>query len=158
MNEEHVHSDGYITYNGNGLYQISTGGVSHNPYSSGNYNMHETLVNKNYEDFKLPDVLIEVIKKTYPDIVSIEIDSVDVRKIVNPYSFDVDVRYRVNLIITNKWDTSLSSSPDSLSDEIQTMFSCLFTNVDYVKFRVKSISKEGRDINMEFYSIFGVKK
>ena len=158
MNEEHAYSDGYMTYNGNGLYQISTGGVSHNPYSSGSDNMYETLVNKNYEDFKLPDVLIEVIKKTYPDIVSIEIDSIDVRKIVNPYSFDVDVRYRVNLIITNKWDTSLSSSPDSLSDEIQTMFSCLFTNVDYVDFRVKSIRKEGRDINKEFYSIFGVKK
>jgi hypothetical protein len=158
MNEEHAYSDGYITYNGNGLYQISTGGISTNLISSGSDNMYETLVNKNYEDFKLPDVLIEVIKKTYPDIVSIEIDSVDVRKIVNPYSFDVDVRYRVNLIITNKWDTSLSSSPDSLSDEIQTMFSCLFTNVDYADFRVKSIRKEGRDINKEFYSIFGVKK
>ena len=132
--------------------------TSINPISSGSDNMYETLVNKNYEDFKLPDVLIEVIKKTYPDIVSIEIDSVDVRKIVNPYSFDLDVRYRVNLIITNKWDTQLSSSPDSLSDEIQTMFSCLFTNVDYADFRVKSIRKEGRDINKEFYSIFGVKK
>ena len=115
-------------------------------------------VNGNYEDFKLPDVLIEVIKKTYPDIVSIEIDSIDVRKLINPYSFEMDVTYRVNLIITNKWDTQLSSSPDSISDEIQTMFSCLFTNVDYVQFRVKSIRKEGRDINKEFYSIFGVKK
>ena len=132
--------------------------TSINPISSGSDNMYETLVNKNYEDFKLPDVLIEVIKKTYPNIVSIEIDSVDVRKIVNPYSFDVDVKYRVNLIITNKWDTSLSSSPDSISDEIQTMFSCLFTNVDYVDLRVKSIRKEGRDINKEFYGIFGVKK
>jgi hypothetical protein len=47
MKEEHAYSDGYITYNGNGLYQISTGGVSHNPYSSGSDNMHETLVNKN---------------------------------------------------------------------------------------------------------------
>jgi len=27
-----------------------------------------------------------------------------------------------------------------------------------VEFRVKSIRKEGRDINKEFYSIFGVKK
>jgi len=132
--------------------------TSINPISYGSDNMYETLVNKNYEDFKLPDVLIEVIKKTYPNIVSIEIDSVDVRKIVNPYSFDVDVKYRVNLIITNKWDTSLSSSPDSISDEIQTMFSCLFTNVDYVDLRVKSIRKEGRDINKEFYGIFGVKK
>ena len=144
MNEEQAYSDGYITYINNGLYQISTGGVSHNPYSSGSNNMYETLVNKNYEDFKLPDVLIEVIKKTYPDIVSIEIDSIDVRKIVNPYSFDVDVRYRVNLIITNKWDTQLSSSPDSISDEIQTMFSCLFTNVGYVEFKVKSIKSQSQ--------------
>ena len=137
-----------------GIYGVT----SINPISYGSDNMHETLVNKNYEDFKLPDVLIEVIKKTYPDIVSIEIDSIDIRKLINPYSFEMDVAYRVNLIITNKWDTSLSSSPDSLSDEIQTMFSCLFTNVGYVEFKVKSISKEGRDINKEFYSIFGVKK
>ena len=136
-----------------GDYAISRGGISHNPYGDG----HVDIPNGKGEMF-FPELLFKIIKKNVPDISSIEIDSYRNNLMYNPINFEPVPNYGVKLIVKFHWDAKNISSPEKLGEEINTTFSMMHPDIDFIKFHVKRISVEKRDYESEFFNMFMKKK
>jgi len=136
-----------------GNYMVSGGGVSYNPYGDG----HVDIPNGKGEMF-FPELLFKIIKKSLPGIFSIEIDSYRNNSQFNPMDFEPVPNYVVRLNVKFDWDAKEISTPEKLTESINTAFSMMYTKIDFIKFQVKRISIEKRDYESEFFSIFMKKK
>jgi hypothetical protein len=136
----------FITRN-YGDYMVSGGGISYNPYGD------VDIPNGKGEMF-FPELLFKIIKKNLPDIYSIEIDSYRNNLVYNPINFEPVPSYLVKLIIKFHWDAKDISTPEKLTESINTAFSMMHTDIDFIKFQVKRISIEKRDYESEFFSMF----
>jgi len=131
-----------------GGYTVTNGGVSVNSYSDG----YDTPNGKGEMFF--PELLFKIIKKNLPGISSIEIDSYRNNFTYSHIDFEPIPRYLVKLIIKFHWDSKDVYTPEKLNESINTSFSMMHTDIDFIKFEVKRISIEKRDYESEFFSMF----
>jgi hypothetical protein len=136
-----------------GEYMVSGGGVSYNPYGDG----HVDIPNGRGEMF-FPELLFKIIKKNLPGISSIEIDSYRNNSRFNPMDFEPVPNYVVKLNVKFHWDAKDVSTPEKLTESINTAFSMMHTDIDFIKFQVKRIVVEKRNYESEFFSMFMKKK
>jgi hypothetical protein len=101
-----------------------------------------------------PELLFKIIKKNLPGISSIEIDSYRNNFTYSHIDFEPIPRYLVKLIIKFHWDAKDVYTPEKLNESINTSFSMMHTDIDFIKFEVKLISIEKRDYESEFFSMF----
>jgi len=139
---------GLTTVREYGDYHVSGGGISHNPYSDG-----QDIPNGKGEMF-FPELLFKIIKKNLPGISSIEIDSYRNNFKYSSIDFEPVPSYLVKLNVKFHWDTKNVSTPEKLGEDINTAFSMMHTDNDFIKFQVKRISIEKRDYESEFFSMF----
>ena len=132
-----------------GDYTVTRGGLAVNPYGDG----HVDIPNGKGEMF-FPELLFKIIKKNLPGISSIEIDSNRNNSRFNPMDFEPVPSYVVKLNVKFHWDSKDVSTPEKLTESINTAFSMMYTDIDFIKFQVKRISIEKRDYESEFFSMF----
>jgi hypothetical protein len=131
-----------------GDYMVSGGGVSYNPYGDG-----QDIPNGKGEMF-FPELLFKIIKKNLPGISSIEIDSYRNNLRFNAIDFDPIPSYVVKLNVKFHWDAKDVSTPEKLNESINTAFSMMHTDADFIRFQVKRIVIEKRNYESEFFSMF----
>lgn len=136
-----------------GDYMVSGGGVSYNPYGSG----YIDIPNGKGEMF-FPELLFKIVKKKLPGISSIEIDGYRNNLVFDPMAYDPISSYVVKLNVKFHWDAKDISSPEKLGESINTAFSMMHTDINFIKFQVKRIHIEKRDYETEFFNIFRNKK
>jgi hypothetical protein len=105
-----------------------------------------------------PELLFKIIKKNLPGISSIEIDSYRNNSRFNPMDFEPVPNYVVKLNVKFHWDAKDVSTPEKLTESINTAFSMMHTDIDFIKFQVKRIVVEKRDYESEFFGMFMKKK
>jgi hypothetical protein len=132
-----------------GDYMVSGGGVSCNPYSDG----HIDIPNGKGEMF-FPELLFKIIKKNLSGISSIEIDSYRNNLKFNAIDFDPIPSYVVKLNVKFHWDAKDFSTPEKLTESINTSFSMMHTDADFIRFQVKRIVVEKRNYESEFFNMF----
>jgi len=138
---------GLTTVREYGDYTVTKRAVS-NPYSDG----HD-IPNGKGEMF-FPELLFKIIKKNLPGISSIEIDSYRNNFKYSSIDFEPVPSYLVKLNVKFNWDAKNVSTPEKLGEDINTAFSMMHTDIDFIKFQVKRISIEKRDYESEFFSMF----
>jgi hypothetical protein len=141
MGEEHLYGIDLIDRYGYGDYHLEYDGIS--------------IKNKG---LVIPEVLFRVIKKNISDISSIEIDSYKREKKFNPNTFEPIPIYIVFLDVIYDWNTDNILNPEKLGESINTSFSMIFNNIDFIEFRVRTVTVKKRDYNQEFLDIFTNKK
>jgi hypothetical protein len=132
-----------------GDYTVTNGGISHNPYGNG----HIDIPNIKGE-MVFPELLFKIIKKKYMGIRSIEIDSYRNNLRFNSMDFDSIPSYLVFLNVKYHWDAKDVIPPEKLTEYINTSFSMMHTDNDFVKFQIKRINIEKRDYEKEFFNMF----
>ena len=99
-----------------------------------------------------PELLFKIIKKKYMGIRSIEIDSY---RNNSRFSFyDSVPSYLVLLNVKYHWDAKDVVPPEKLGEYINTSFSMMHTDNDFVKFQIKRVNIEKRDYDKEFFDMF----
>ena len=145
----------------NSTYRLEGGGLTVNPYYINNdYHIHHThsdIPNEKGE-MVFPELLFKVIKKKYMGIRSIEIDSYRNNLRFNAIDFDSIPSYVVKLNVKFHWDAKDVSTPEKLTESINTAFSMMHTDIDFIRFQVKRIVVEKRDYESEFFGMFMKKK
>jgi len=138
-------------------YRLERGGLTVNPYYINNdYHIHRThsdIPNEKGE-MVFPELLFKIIKKKYMGIRSIEIDSYRNNLRFNSMDFDSIPSYLVFLNVKYHWDAKDVVPPEKLSEYINTSFSMMHTDNDFVKFQIKRVNIEKRDYEKEFFDMF----
>jgi hypothetical protein len=147
-----------ITIRNYGDYAISSGGISHNLYGNPNLTNQEHVMTNEKGDFIFPEVLDKVIKKTFPGIISVEIEKISSYVMCNPYTFDTTLHYTVYLKIKFDYQTANILSADKLAKKINLLFSMTYPKIETAKFVVKTIAFDERNHEQEFFDIFLKKK
>jgi hypothetical protein len=137
-----------------GNYTITNGGMTVNPYIDNDYHIHNTHsdIPNIKGEMVFPELLFKIIKKKYMGIRSIEIDSY-----INNSRFtfyDSVPSYLVFLNVKYHWDAKDVVPPEKLSEYINTSFSMMHTDNDFVKFQIKRVNIEKRDYEKEFFDMF----
>jgi hypothetical protein len=137
-----------------GNYTITNGGMTVNPYIDNDIHIHRTHsdIPNIKGEMVFPELLFKIIKKKYMGIRSIEIDSY-----INNSRFtfyDSVPSYLVFLNVKYHWDAKDVVPPEKLSEYINTSFSMMHTDNDFVKFQIKRVNIEKRDYEKEFFDMF----
>ena len=135
-------------------YRLERGALTVNPYIENDYHIHHThsdIPNVKGE-MVFPELLFKIIKKKYMGIRSIEIDSY---RNNSRFSFyDSVPSYLVLLNVKYHWDAKDVVPPEKLGEYINTSFSMMHTDNDFVKFQIKRVNIEKRDYDKEFFDMF----
>jgi len=137
-------------------YRLERAGLTVNPYFDNDLHIHRThsdIPNEKGE-MVFPELLFKIIKKKYMGIRSIEIDSYRNNLRFNSMDFDSIPSYLVFLNVKYHWDAKDVVPPEKLSEYINTSFSMMHTDNDFVKFQIKRINIEKRDYEKEFFDMF----
>ena len=102
----------------------------------------------------IPEVLIKVIKKSVPGISSLEIDGYRNYDRISFTDYNTVPNYLVLLNVRYHWNANNILSPEKLGEIINTSFSMMHPDVDFVKFEVKRVNIEKRNYHEEFLDMF----
>jgi hypothetical protein len=131
-------------------YRTDMGGRNVNPYFENDYSQ---IKNKN-NDMVIPEVLIKVIKKSVPGISSLEIDGYKNYARISFTDYNTAPNYLVLLNVRYHWNANNILSPEKLGEVINTSFSMMHPDIDFVKFEVKRVNIEKRNYHEEFLDMF----
>lgn len=131
-------------------YRSGMGVLDVNPYFENDYS---EIKNKN-NDMVIPEVLIKVIKKSVPGISSLEIDGYRNYDRISFTDYNTVPNYLVLLNVRYHWNSNNILSPEKLGEVINTSFSMMHPDVDFIKFEVKRVNIEKRNYHEEFLDMF----
>jgi len=131
-------------------YRAGMGVLDVNPYFENDYS---EIKNKD-NDMIIPEVLIKVIKKSVPGISSLEIDGYKNYDRISFADYNTVPSYLVLLNVRYHWNSNNILSPEKLGEVINTSFSMMHPDVDFVKFEVKRVNIEKRNYHEEFLNMF----
>lgn len=131
-------------------YRTDMGGRNVNPYFENDYS---EIKNKN-NDMVIPEVLIKVIKKSVPGISLVEIDGYKNYARISFMDYNTVPNYLILLNVRYHWNSNNILSPEKLGEVINTSFSMMHPDVDFVKFEVKRVNIEKRNYEKEFLDMF----
>lgn len=131
-------------------YRSGMGVLDVNPYFENDYS---EIKNKN-NDMVIPEVLIKVIKKSVPGISSLEIDGYRNYDRISFTDYNTVPNYLVLLNVRYHWNANNILSPEKLGEVINTSFSMMHPDVDFIKFEVKRVNIEKRNYHEEFLDMF----
>ena len=138
----------------NPTYRLERGVLTVNPYIDNDIHIHRTHsdIPNIKGEMVFPELLFKIIKKKYMGIRSIEIDSY--RNNSRFTFYDSAPSYLVLLNVKYHWDAKDVVPPEKLSEYINTSFSMMHTDNDFVKFQIKRVNIEKRDYEKEFFDMF----
>jgi hypothetical protein len=131
-------------------FHAGMGGRNVNPYVENDYSQ---IKNKD-NDMVIPEVMIKVIKKSVPGISSLEIDGYRNYARISFADYNTAPNYLVLLNVRYHWNANNILSPEKLGEVINTSFSMMHPDVDFVKFEVKRMNIEKRNYHEEFLDMF----
>jgi hypothetical protein len=135
----------------NTAYRLNGEGITvNNPYVENDYSQ---IKNKD-NDMVIPEVMIKVIKKSVPGISSVEIDGYRNYARISFADYNTVPNYLVLLNVRYHWNANNILSPEKLGEIINTSFSMMYPDVDFVTFEVKRINIEKRNYEKEFLDMF----
>ena len=141
----------------NSTYRLEGGGLTvNNPYINNDFHIHRThsdIPNKDGE-MVFPELLLNLVKKNNSGIRSILVDSYRNVARFSLTDFDTVPDYLVFLEVKYNWDSNNVLSPEKLTEYINTSFSMMYTDINFVKFQVKKINIEKRNYEKEFFNMF----
>jgi hypothetical protein len=101
-----------------------------------------------------PELLFKIIKKNLPGISSIEVDGYINNERLSVTDFGSVPSYLVFLNVKFHWDAKNVSTPEKLGEDINTAFSMMHTDNDFIKFKIKRVVVEARNYEKEFFNMF----
>jgi hypothetical protein len=139
-----------------GNYTVTGGGLAVNPYFDNDLHIHRdnSVIPNDKGEMVFPELLFKIIKKNLPGISSIEVDGYINNERLSITNFSSVPSYLVLLNVKFHWDSKDVSTPEKLTESINTAFSMMYTDIDFIKFQVKRIVVEKRDYESEFFSMF----
>jgi len=139
-----------------GNYTVTRGGLAVNPYIDNHLHIHgDNLVIPNDKgEMVFPELLFKIIKKNLPGISSIEVDGYINNERLSITNFSSVPSYLVLLNVKFHWDAKNVSTPEKLGEDINTAFSMMHTDNDFIKFQVKRVVVEARNYEKEFFNMF----
>lgn len=106
------------------------------------------------DELVIPELLDKVLKKTINNLKDIRIDSYEKITQIEPYSFGLSYKYRVNLVLTFSWDSQICYTASKLGEIINDSFRVMYNNIENFKFNIIRVSIEQRDYDKEFFEFF----
>jgi len=142
-------------------YRSGMGVLNVSPHLGNDYTVTNSYLGNDYSEIKnknndmvIPEVLIKVIKKSVPGISSLEIDGYRNYDRFSFTDYNTVPNYLVLLNVRFHWDSNNILSPEKLGEVINTSFSMMHPDVDFVTFEVKRVNIEKRNYHEEFLDMF----
>lgn len=139
-----------------GNYTVTRGGLAVNPYIDNHLHIHRdnSVIPNDKGEMVFPELLFKIIKKNLPGISSIEVDGYINNERLSITNFSSVPSYLVLLNVKFHWDAKNVSTPEKLGEDINTAFSMMHTDNDFIKFQVKRVVVEARNYEKEFFNMF----
>ena len=139
-----------------GDYTVTRGGLAVNPYFENDLHIHRDnmVIPNDKGEMVFPELLYKIVKKNIPGISSIEVDGYINNERLSITNFSSVPSYLVLLNVKFHWNTKNVSTPEKLGEDINTAFSMMNNDVDFIKFKIKRVVVEARNYEKEFFGMF----
>jgi hypothetical protein len=139
-----------------GNYTVTRGGLAVNPYFDNDLHIHRdnSVIPNDKGEMVFPELLFKIVKKNLPGISSIEVDGYINNERLSITDFSSVPSYLVLLNVKFHWDAKNVSTPEKLGEDINTAFSMMHTDNDFIKFKIKRVVVEARNYEKEFFGMF----
>ena len=137
-------------------YRLNRGGLAVNPYIDNDIHIHNNhlVIPNDKGEMIFPELLYKIVKKNLPGISSIEVDSYINNERISLMNYGSVPSYLVLLNVKFHWNAKNISTPEKLGEDINTAFSMMHTDNDFIKFKIKRVVVEARNYEKEFVNMF----
>ena len=135
-------------------YRLNRGAI--NPYIENDIHIHNNhlVIPNDKGEMVFPELLYKIVKKNLPGISSIEVDGYINNERISLTNYSSVPSYLVLLNVKFHWNAKNVSTPEKLGEDINTAFSMMHTDNDFIKFKIKRVVVEARNYEKEFVNMF----
>lgn len=137
-------------------HRLNRGGLAVNPYFDNDLHIHRNnlVIPNDKGEMVFPELLFKIVKKNLPGISSIEVDGYINNERISLMNYGSVPSYLVLLNVKFHWDAKNIPTPEKLGEDINTAFSMMHTDNDFIKFKIKRVVVEARNYEKEFVNMF----